>query len=74
MKLDKRKVLLAATVEFGDLVEQLDEVLDDDEMHAIIVELDRRRQDWEFTLKLADYFSGQRALYNAEVAEPGDEP
>jgi hypothetical protein len=42
------------------------EGLNRDALIAFIKDLDSEIQDWEFTLKLCDYFAEQRRLYNEE--------
>jgi hypothetical protein len=41
-----------------------------DDLFAFIVQIDEGAQDWDFTLRLCDYFDEQRAAY---IHETGDD-
>lgn len=59
------KVRSSVEIEIEDIVDGLDRR----QLFDLIVAIDERMAEWDFTLKLCDHFDQQRKQYEAEVAD-----
>jgi hypothetical protein len=58
---------MTVNVDKNDLIKSMDMDLTHDEIFEFIKDLDLSIADWDFTLRLCDYFDTARIAYNNEV-------
>lgn len=63
------KVQLGTSVDVNDLIEQLSTQLPRDCLKAFVAKLDKRQQDWGFTISLYNYFKYQMMKYDKECVK-----
>jgi hypothetical protein len=73
--MSKRKQPPMLTVRVNQQLDVADLVCDNepDALYEAIVAIDESVQDWGFTIRLADYFDKQRAIWEKEVAKDHSE-
>jgi len=73
MSLRDATISIGAEVSLDDLLDHLHYV-DNDDLFELIVRLDERVADWDFTKRLAAHFKAEEAKYEADVGTGEVEP
>ena len=68
-----KNLTLTVEVSSESLVESMIDDADHDALIELIKDIDLRIADWDFTLKLCDYFAKQRETYDQEAETAKDD-
>ena len=68
-----KNLTLTVEVSSESLVESMIDDADHDALIELIKDIDLRIADWDFTLKLCDYFANQRETYDQEAEAAKDD-